>query len=776
MKALTSEQEQRSFEFGPFRLDPAERALLRDGSPVPLLPKSFDALLVLVRNSGRLLDKDFLLAEIWPDTHVEENNLAHAISDIRRALGEGPKDQRYVVTVPRRGYRFAARVQTAEPIGGEISTRLGESLDTSVDGAQEATPTPEIVLPVVSAPSPAKKGTPRRWWLVYGVAGTVSVIAVLSVGVMLFSRRPPAAPLGDKDVLVLADFTNNTGEAVFDGTLREALAVQLEQSPFLKVMDDAQIRQTLLLMGRASEQRVTNEAAREVCVREREKAMINGSITGLDGSYVILLHATNCETGETLAREQVESKDKSGVLAALGTAATGVRQKLGESLSSIQQLERHPVTQVTTPSLAAFQAYARGADQYRRGLSLQAVPFFQRAVELDPNFAMAFQLLGNAYANLGERALSIDYSRRAFALLDRVSERERLAISAVYDMRVVGDAAKSADALHLFIQTFPRAPTPRAYRASFYMSMGEFEKAAQDCEELVRLDARSWIGYMNLMDAYARLGQFDKAQGTWEKARAQRLDAPRFHHILLEIALMQNDDSAGAREMKWFEGREDGYLSLDSQASKAIVLGQRRKASGLLKRAADQLSRRNLHGPAEILSEASAGDPFGDCQVEDRFVPSLRACADIRVELSRAEALLKERPADTLLHAVHVPMRRAAIELGRNQPAKAIELLEAAVPFERPYPEVVYLRGLAYLHSGNGLDAAREFRKIIAHKGATWGPRYPLAYLGLARAATQTGDIDGARKAYQDFIELWKSADPDIPVLIEAKQEYARLK
>jgi tetratricopeptide (TPR) repeat protein len=730
---------------------------------------------VLVRNSGRLLDKDFLLAEIWPDTHVEENNLAHAISDIRKALGEGPKDQRYVVTVPRRGYRFAACVETVENVAAEISTSVAESLDTLPDGAQEATPTPDIV-PVVSQPAPAKEGTSRRRWLVYGVAGTVCVIAVLSVAVMRISRPPQAALLGDKDVLVLADFTNNTGEPVFDGTLREALAVQLEQSPFLRVMGDVQIRQSLRLMGHAPDKRLTNQIAREVCVREREKAMITGSITGFGGSYAILLHATNCETGETLAREQVESKDKARVLAVLGTAATGMRHQLGESLSSIQQLERHAVTEVTTPSLDAFQAYARGADQYRRGLFLQAVPFFQRAVELDSNFAMAFQLLGNAYGNAGEDALAIEYSRRAFALIDRVSERERLAIAAVYHMRVTGDAAKSADAVHLFVETFPRAPTPRAYRASFYGSMGEFERGAQDCEELVRLDPRSWIGYMSLMEAYTRLSQFEKAHNVWEKAVAQKLDAPRFHHLLLEVALMQNDNDASAKEIRWFEGRSDAYLSLDLQASKAIVLGQRRRGSDLLKRAAEQARRANLHGPADVLSEASAADPFGDCQMEDGLVASLRACADIHLALRDVEAQLKERPADTLLTAVRVPMRRAAMELRRNQPAKAIELLQAAVPFERAYPEVVYLRGLAYLRTGNGLGAVTEFRKIIDHKGATWGPRYPLAYLGLARGAAQIGDSDGARKAYQDFLELWKSADPDIPVLIEAKQEYARLK
>jgi predicted Zn-dependent protease len=238
---------------------------------------------------------------------------------------------------------------------------------------------------------------------------------------------------------------------------------------------------------------------------------------------------------------------------------------------------------------------------------------------------------------------------------------------------------------------------------------------------------------------------------------------------------MQDDDVSAAREMRWFEGRDDEYVSLDLQASKAIVVGQRRKASDLLKRAADQARRRNLHVTADVLSEASRSDPFGNCQTEGSLVTSLRACADIRGALDEAEALLRARPADTLLISVHAPMRRAAIELGRNLPVKALEQLQSAAPFERAYPEVVYLRGLAYLRRGNGVAAAAEFRKIVDHKGSTWGPRYPLAYLGLARAAAQIGDSDGARKAYGDFLELWKSADPDIPVLVEAKQEYVRL-
>jgi tetratricopeptide (TPR) repeat protein len=659
----------------------------------------------------------------------------------------------------------------------EIATSLDSLILSMLDKDAARRPSALVVeaaLTGISVPAARPPLIPARLRrALYGMAVVVALLA--AGGAFLWQRRPQAPPLTDKDVLVLADFTNSTGDPVFDGTLREALAVQLERSPFLKVMTDPQVRQILRLMGRAPGEQITNEVAREVCERGREKAMIGGSIAALGASYAIILHATNCATGETLAREQVQTNRKEEVLAAIGVAATRIRTKLGESLGSIQALERHSAMQASTPSLDAFHAYALGLAQFRLGLWLQSVPLFQRATELDPNFAMAFQVLGHAYANAGERTRAIEYTRKAFALIDRVSERERLSIAAMYHERVTGDADNMADAFHLFVQTYPRISIPRIFRGAFYYSMGEFEKAAQDFEEAVRLDPRGWIPYANLMGAYAALDQLDKASAVGEKAFTQKLDAPGLHQLVLRVALMRGDEAAAAKQIQWFAGNTDQYLSLDEQASGAIVLGQRRKAAELLKRTRDLARRRNLIDSANVLTDAAAADPFGDCQVEDELMNSLRACADLQVALTAAEATSRERPADTLQNAVHLPVRRAAIELKRNHPAKAIELLRAAAPYERRYPEVVYLRALAYLRTGKAAEAAGEFQKIIDHKGASWGPRYPLAYLGLARAAARAGDSSRARKAYQDFLTLWKDADPDIPALSEAKKEYAAL-
>jgi DNA-binding winged helix-turn-helix (wHTH) protein/Flp pilus assembly protein TadD len=752
VKTTASDAHPRVYTFGPFCLDTQERVLLRDGVPVPLLPKSFDALIVLARNSGKLLSKEFLLEQIWPDTHVEENNLAHAISDIRRALGDGAKAPRYVVTVPRAGYRFAVTVDPSDAASGDSSPVFARIPDTNV--------APPDTLP-------------RRPIYAF-VIGAAAVALVVAVGLMLRAWHRPTTPrLTDKDVLVLGEFANNTGEPVFDQTLREALAVRLAESPFLSVMDDGRIRQTLRLMGRRTDQPVTNETAREICIREREKAMIHGSIAALGSSYAILVQATACESGETIARVQVEARNKADVLRAVGAATTTIRTSLGESLSSIGQLERHPVTEVTTPSLDAFQMYARGADLYRRGFAADAIPFFQRATELDPDFAMAFHLLGNAYETTGEETLAIACSKQAFARRDRVSERERLAITAVYHMRVTGDAANALDAVNQFVNAYPRAPTPRAYRGTFEGSIGQFENAAREFEELVRLDPRSSIGLMDLMEAYLRLGRFDEALGVWKKAAAQGLDGPGFRQILLERALIQDDKEEAAKQVKWFTGRDDEFLSLDVQATDAIVRGERRKAAELLARAAAGARLANMHEAAELLTEASRGDPFGECQVRDNLVASLRACADASVALRDAEAQSRKRPADTILNAVRIPLGRAALALDGKHPEDAIELLKSAALFEEAYPEVAYVRGQAYLRARNAAAATAEFRKVTDHKGVAWGPLYPLAYLGLARAAVQAGDNQAARTAYDALLTLWADADPDLPIVSAARKERA---
>ena len=618
----------------------------------------------------------------------------------------------------------------------------------------------------------------RTYWREIAIAAAVIILALGSV--VWWQQRAQGKPLTDKDVLVLADFSNTTGDPVFDGTLRQALAIQLEQSPFLKILDDQVMQQDLRLMGRPRGQPMTSQIAHDICVREAAAATIEGSIASLGQSYVITLQAVMCPTGATLAREQAQAEDKERVLQAVGTAATAMRAKLGESLASIQKLNR-PLDQFTTASLEALQTYAMGYASLSQGQFLAAIPFFQRATELDPNFPMAYSALSIAYNNAGDTARSSEYQRKAFALIDRVSEFERLSISARYYWQATGEVNKAIDFYRLLAQSYPRYWGGHSQLSLLYRSMGEFEKALEEAQEAVRLSPRVEPAYRNLVSAYVRLDRFGEAREVLAKARAQQFDGPRLHQRFLEIAYVQSDQAAAEKEIQWYAGKPEAYFSFSEQAANAVALGQRRKASELYRRAAETALRQGLRDAAAEFEEASAlaESLLRNCQMARRVGRpplALALCGDAAAAEKLAGETSKLFPNGTIWNAVQLPAIRAAIELSRAQPAKAIELLASAAPYERAYPEVLYLRGLAYLRLHKSAEAAAEFQKILDHKGANWGLVYSLSYPGLARAAALSGDTAKARKAYQDFLALWKNADSDLAVLAEAHKEFAALR
>jgi tetratricopeptide (TPR) repeat protein/predicted Ser/Thr protein kinase len=634
----------------------------------------------------------------------------------------------------------------------------------------------------VEAKSVAKSA--RFRWAASG--GAIVVVVGLAVGSwLLFSRKAHA--LTDKDTIVLADFTNTTGDPVFDGTLRQGLAIQLEQSPFLKIMDDEQVQQDLRLMSLPAGERITNQIAHDICVREGVAATIDGSIESLGKDYVITLQAITCQGGATLAREQIQAGDKEHVLNALGTAATAMRAKLGESLNSIQKLNR-PLEQATTPSLEALQNYTAGYSEMDQGQFLAAVPLFERAIALDPNFAMAYFMLGVAFNNAGDIERSREYTQKAFGLIDRVSEFERDLIAATY-YSYEGQSDKAIDANRLGIQNYPRFWGFRNDLSVEYIDLGQFEEGLKEGQEATRLQTNVEPPYRRQLDAYVCLDRLAEAKQLAEKLRAEGLGGARIHQRFLEIAYVEGDDAAAAREIQWFAGNPAEYLSFGLQAANQNALGQRRESSKLYRRAAETALRHGLRNTAAEFEEADArADALsGNCQTVRRLgrpALALAMCGDA----ARAEKLAGETsklfPNGTLWNAVQLPAISAAIALKRDQPSKAVELLASASPYERAHPEVVYLRGLAYLGLREGAEAAAEFQKIADHKGANWGSDwqhpywgqfYSLSYLGLARAFALAGDTAKARAAYQDFLTLWKDADPDIPILMQAKAEYAKL-
>ena len=617
------------------------------------------------------------------------------------------------------------------------------------------------------------------------IGAAVAAVILMSAGAYFYFPR--ASRLTDKDTIVLADFVNNAGDPIFDGTLRQGLAIQLEQSPFLKIMDDDEAQRVLRLMRLPPGTRITNETARGICVREGAAATIDGAITSLGKDYVISLQASTCQDGATLARAQVQAEDKEHVLNALSGAATAMRGKLGESLTSIQKLNR-PLEEATTPSLEALQSYTAGLSKLSVGQGLAAIPLYERATAIDPNFAGAYYRLGVAFEQAGDIPRSQEYAKQAFRLIDRVSEFERDEITAYY-YRATAEVDKEIDGWQFAVRNYPREWTFHNQLSVVFIDLGRYEDGLKEGLEAVRLQPDTDAPYRRQLDAYICLDRLPEAKQLPEKLRAKGIDGPRIHQRFLEMAYVEDDPAAVARETQWFAGKPEEYLSLGLQAANRNVHGQRLESHKLYQRAAETALRRGLRDTASEFDEADArADALvGYCQTArhlGRPALALAMCGDAAQAEKLAAETSKLFPNGTIWNAVQLAEIRAAIALKRDQPAESVELLESASPYERSYIEASYLRGLGYLGQKKGAAARVEFQKIADHKGASWGATwihpnwglyYSISYLGMARGSALAGDTAKAKKAYQDFFELWKDADPGIPILKQAQAEYAKL-
>ena len=630
------------------------------------------------------------------------------------------------------------------------------------------------------------------------VPAAVLVAAALAVGGYFYSHRTPV--LTEKDTIVLAEFANTTGDAVFDGTLRQGLAAQLEQSPFLNLLSDERVAQTLALMAQPKDARLTQQLAREVCQRIAGAASIEGSISSLGSQYVVGLKAVNCHSGDVLANEQSTANGKEQVLKALGEAATKIRVKLGESLASVQKYDA-PTENVTTPSLEAMQAYSLGfqAATLKRD-DAAAIPFFQRAISLDPNFAMAYARLATNYNNLGETARSAENSRKAYALRERVSELERFYIDSHYEQFVNGNLEAARKAYELWAQTYPRDPIPATNLNNTYSLLGDYDKALAAALESIKLNPGSGLSYANLVSAYFSLGRFDEARATAQEAKAHNLDSPGLHLALYQIDFLQHDAAGMQREAAEQVGKpgyEDALFAV--QSNMAAYAGQFSRSRELARRASESAQRADEkevaagYHAASALQEALVGNTSQatlQAQVAlaastGRDVQSVSAIAlglagDATQATRLAADLAKRFPEDTLVQSVYLPMIRAAIAVQARKGDAAIEALAPAAPYDLSsfslplYP--AYLRGLASLAAHEGAPAATEFQKVLKYRLLENGdPIGALANLGLARAYVLQGDNAKAKTAYQDFLAIWKDADPDIPIFIAAKSEYAKL-
>jgi serine/threonine protein kinase/tetratricopeptide (TPR) repeat protein len=662
--------------------------------------------------------------------------------------------------------------------------------------AEEASSLKTTVAPAPPAPvkpetaARASAGRLRRSWV---ISGAVIILIALAGALFHFSRTPA---LTERDSIVVAEFVNTTGESVFDGTLKEALTVQLEQSPYLNVLPESRVREALRFMGRSPDERISTEVAREICLREGVKAMLTGSISGLGSHYVIDLKAVNAQTGDSLAREQTEAESKERVLKSLDGAASSLRRKLGESLGSVEKFAM-PLEQATTSSLEALQAFSQGQAEHQKIDEDKAIPHLKRAVELDPNFAMAYATLGVAYSNQGEMAKAAEYLKKAFELKDRASEREKLYISAHYYEMVTGEQQRAIEVYESWKETYPRDCTPSENLSNRYTESGQFEKALSNANESLRLNPKDVFAYQHAVGAYEKLDRYDEAKAVAEQAIAQNADFLGIHVSLYEIAFIRGDDAGMQRQIAWGAGKQEDWLMLFPQGMADYALGRVHRARETLTRATGLAEQHGLKAAAADLraemsvEEAGLGNLQEARTGAEQALASSSADRDTKTsaavalalagDTSRAEKIVddvaKDFPLDSLLNNVVLPTARAIVELQRKNPTRAIALLEAAKPYGVSDFESIYIRGAAYLQAHNGASAAAEFQKILDHRGVSpLEVAYALARLGLGRALVLEGQTAKARTTYQDFLAFWKDADPDIPVLKQAKEEYDKLK
>jgi len=636
------------------------------------------------------------------------------------------------------------------------------------------------------------------------VSAAAIVIGLAVSGWLYFARRAHA--LSKKDTIVLADFANTTGDEVFDGALKQALAFDLGQSPFLNILSEAKVRQALRQMTRSPSERLTEDLAQEVCQRAGSKAYLAGSIATLGTQYVIGLEAVNCASGDVLAREQVTASGKEQVLPALGQAAAKLRNEVGESLSSVQKFDV-PLSQATTNSLEALKTLTLGRKTVNEKGDAEAIPFFKRAIELDPNFAFAYAALGISYYNLNQPSLAANYLKKAFDLRDRVTEREKFHITALYYELATGELEKANQTYVLWTQVYPRDDVAYGNLGSNYMILGQYESAATETREALRLEPTNVTGYENLGQIYLAQNRFNEARTTTEEALERKFDDFQLHLDLYALAFFQDNVAAMKQQADWTIGKpsaEDLMLSLESDTEGWS--GRLGKARELSRQAIESARRSDEKEPAALrqanaaIREALFGNADAARQNAAAAVALAPGSRDAESQAALAYALAGDTaraqlladdlgsrfPQDTVVQSVWLPTIRAQIETSRQNGTRSIELLRAAKPYELGmltgsatnsclYP--MYVRAEAFLSAQQGAAAAVEFQKILDHRGLLWNcATGALAYLGLARAYALQDDTAKAHAAYQDFLTLWKDADPDIPVLIAAKAEYAKLK
>ena len=775
------------YRFGEFLLDPARRTLSRAELPVSLTPKAFDVLLFLAQNPNRLVTKEELLQAVWGDTVVEEGNLTQYISHLRKALGDNSEDTRLIVTIARKGYQFTARVTVSEPadIAEHPTLRAAATETSKTDARSVEVPTEEKV-----AESSLPRPRLRKWF------ATAALLAVIAAAFWSYWSHHRRVTLSATDTIVLADIKNETGDPLFDDASDTALRYEMQQTPYLNILGIDKVSGTLAQLNLPPTTKLTPDVARQICGRTNSKLVISQSIGDAGNGYHLQMRALDCESGATLAKEQADVGKRIEVVHELGVTAARLRAKLGEPSDSLARFNQ-PLEKALSSSLEALQASAQGGKLYLAGDAEGALKLYQRAVELDPNFAVAYGRMGAAYLFLGNTELSEASYTRAYQLRDRLTEKDRLGAEINYYSTVIGDWEKEYSSALGFLEIFPRDVFAHANLREAFVHLGRPDRAADEAAEVARLRPSAYY-FGSAIQSTRYASRFNEAKSWLAKADALKFDNLLIRRERLIVAFATGDRDNVEKILKDEEqGKyQDDFLHEHSLIE--IQQGRFHSAERLRLQASERTpkdSNADWWGMLSALEDAevgkdvqarsyetkAAGSPL---DLNGKIVVALALARSGRVAeaASLADRVSAERPEDTLVQHYFVPTIRAAIKLQQHDPAAAIDLLRGTAKYDLAftasfnYVYPAYIRGLAYLGLDDGQSATAQFQKLIDNPG--FSVRHvtgPLAWLQLGRAQKMMGDQVSAQKSYETFLDFWKDADPDIPIYQQAKAEYARL-
>ncbi len=792
------------YRFGIFEVFAESRELFRHGHRVKLQDQPFQLLLLLLENPGEIVSRESIQQHLWPENTFVEfgQSLGTAVTKLRQALGDDADNPRFVETIPRRGYRFIAPVtqpnnenQSApEPAAGPLSPSVPSPATTSDRRAASGER---------RSASRDRRSASRKSKVLTVVWLAIAVAVLAEVFTVQWYHRRSVFALAPKDTIVLADFENTTGDAIFNDSLRSGLIVGLSQSPIVHVLSDRDSAIVFRQMGHEPDTRMTGQTAIELCRRVGGKVTVQGSISSLGTTYLVGLAAIRCDTGKPIAYEQVEAPQQDAVVDALGKATAKLRAQLGESLPSIQKYNA-PLEQATTSSLEALNAYGTALSTWDARGDLASLPFFKKAIEIDPNFAMAYGGLAAVYNNLGETALATQNVINAYKLRERVTESERGSIDARYYLYVTGEVDKAASTYESLAQDYPASAGSFNHLGTTEMKLGRNERAAEDFHKALQIDATRATTYGNLAITLLRLNKLQEAESVLETAAKRNLRTDYLLQVNYWVAFLRQDqnemdqlfaqstDVPGARPIlvaqqantESYHGHFEKARTLSDSAIKLMMHdGDKESAANCLANEAVREAETGSIAKARLLIHQA--QKISD----DKHTATLMALVsaeigDYKQALSLSDSLDKQYPHGTFLQSYWLPVIRAEVELRQGRADKAVSLLAADGPFESAvadeFPTVslypVYVRGQAYLAAGDGNRAAQEFQKMIDQPGMILNlPLGALAYLGRARAYSLTGRAEQARASYRGFLQLWNGADPNIPILHQAQAEFARL-